>query len=112
MATQVNELRGNGWHPVPVDPSRIFGDKPYNNEPAALSIGQLTFPDQDPIVKKVYEYTKERLPTQTFNHSMRVYHYGKYMLLQPIPDQVTETSIPSNGNFVSTISRARRSTVL
>lgn len=71
------EISSNGWASMPADARTIFGDKPFINIPGPLPIDEIKFPFQDPIVIKTLEYAKKTLHSQTLNHSMRVYHYGK-----------------------------------
>ena len=70
------EIAQNGWHAVPLDPSTIFKGKPYINKPGPLLVADMRFPDEDPVVAKVRDYAREKLPQKTFEHSMRVYYYS------------------------------------
>lgn len=71
-----NEIQQNGWTSVPLDPSILFGGEPFKNRPGPLLVADIKFPNDDPIVVKVQSYAQERLPIQTFNHSMRVFYFG------------------------------------
>jgi cyanamide hydratase len=71
-----NEVEVNGWTSMLANAGAIFGDKPFINAPAALSIDEIKFPIDDPLVEKTVRYAKTALPSETFNHSMRVYYYG------------------------------------
>lgn len=75
------EVGANGWTCTPADAQAIFGQHSYINEPAALSLDDIKFPAEDPIVAKSVDYVKARLHSETFNHSMRVYYYGKEIFL-------------------------------
>lgn len=70
------EIARNGWHAVPLDPSSIFQGRPYVHEPGPLLVADMAFPAEDPLVAKVRDFAREKLPRQTLNHSMRVYYYG------------------------------------
>lgn len=70
------EIASNGWTCTPADAGAIFGDRPFINKPEALSLDDIKFPYDDPIVSKTIKYAKETLHPETFNHSMRVYFYG------------------------------------
>lgn len=72
-----NEVGQNGWTSTPADAGAIFGEKPYINEPVPLSLKEIEFPHGDPVVAKALDYAKATLHAETFNHSMRVYHYGR-----------------------------------
>lgn len=79
MAT-FNEEERNGWTAVPIDASKLFNGKPYRKIPSPLKVTDISFPHGDPIVSKIQDYAKEKLPIETYNHSMRVYYYGKNIL--------------------------------
>lgn len=71
-----DEIAQNGWTALPLDPSKLFGGKPFRNAPGQLLVSDIKFPEDDSIVAKVQSYAKEKLPIQTYNHSMRVFYYG------------------------------------
>lgn len=73
-----DEVLLHGWTAVPVDAGQLFDGKTYKNTPTPLKVDCIEFPSDDPIVVKAQEYAKDKLPPKTFNHSMRVYYYGKY----------------------------------
>lgn len=77
MCPNADTVGLHGWTAVPVDADAIFEGKPYLNEPTPVSLSDITWPSDDPIVAKVQEYAKEKLPIETYNHSMRVFHWGK-----------------------------------
>jgi cyanamide hydratase len=70
-----NEVSENGWTAVPVDAGAIFKGRPYINEPEAVTVNDVHFPSDDPIVAQVQEFAKKHLPRQTYNHSMRVFYF-------------------------------------
>ncbi|KAF5855688.1 hypothetical protein ETB97_008602 [Aspergillus alliaceus] len=70
----------NGWTSMPANAGAIFGDRPFIKAPDALSI-------DNPVVAKTLENTKSVLPTETLNHSMRVYYYGMAITKQQFPKQ-------------------------
>ncbi|KAL4973073.1 hypothetical protein BDW66DRAFT_162387 [Aspergillus desertorum] len=65
-----------GWTAVPVDAGAIFNNQPFINDPKPISIKEIRFPDEDPVVNKTAEYARAVLDAETFNHSMRVYYYA------------------------------------
>lgn len=71
-----DEVGANGWTSTPANAGAIFVDHPYVNEPGPMSIKEIKFPSDDPIVAKTAEYVKARLHPENFNHSMRVYYSG------------------------------------
>lgn len=64
---------------MPLDPSKLWGGKPFRNVPEPILVADIPFP-KDPLVLMVQQYVKEKLPIQTFNHSMRVFYFGKLKL--------------------------------
>lgn len=73
-----DEIRSYGWTAVPRDRSNVPSAKeaaaPQTNA-AAVDITGI-WPDNE-LTKKAREYAKRELPTETYNHSLRVYAYGK-----------------------------------
>ncbi|CAH0057759.1 unnamed protein product [Clonostachys solani] len=86
---QHDEVDQNGWTSTPANAGVIFGDRPFINEPAPLSFEEIEFPHADPVVKKTSDYAKAALHAETFNHSMRVYHYGMAITRQQFPDKAS-----------------------
>lgn len=70
------DIAQNGWSSLPLDPSQLWGGKPFRNVPGPILVDDIKFPE-DPIAIEVQKYAKEMLPIQTFNHSMRVFYFGK-----------------------------------
>jgi cyanamide hydratase len=73
-----DEIRSYGWTAVPRDrsnvPSAEEAAAPQTNA-AAVDITGI-WPDNE-LTKKARDYAKRELPTETYNHSLRVYAYGK-----------------------------------
>ncbi|KJZ77151.1 hypothetical protein HIM_03472 [Hirsutella minnesotensis 3608] len=92
MALAPEQVAHNGWHAVPVDPSKIFKDKPYIHEPSALGADEIPFPHHVPVVAEIQRYAREKLPRQTFHHSMRVYYYAMAIIKQQFPEHAAELS--------------------
>ncbi|KAJ6441252.1 cyanamide hydratase [Purpureocillium lavendulum] len=82
----MSEVEHNGWHAVPLDPSKIFHGKPFINEPTAQRVADIAFPD-DAVVAYVRDHAKAKLPEKTFNHSMRVYYYATAILREQFPER-------------------------
>ncbi|WYZ45324.1 hypothetical protein EsH8_VIII_000640 [Colletotrichum jinshuiense] len=87
-----DEVGLNGWTAVPVDAGKIFGDRPFLNEPTPLRIEDIEFPAGDPVVAQTLQYAKARLHRETFNHSMRVFYYGMAITKQQFPDRAAALS--------------------
>ena len=49
-----------------------------------MNVDGIPLPDS-PLVQHVMKYAKENLPSETFNHSMRVYYYGQAITIQHFP---------------------------
>ncbi|PTB35342.1 uncharacterized protein TrAFT101_011214 [Trichoderma asperellum] len=94
------DIAQNGWTALPLDPSKLFGGKPFRNAPEPLLVSDIKFPEDDPIVAKVRSYAKEKLPIQTYNHSMRVFYYTTAIVKQQFPEHA-ETFSPSTLALVS-----------
>ncbi|KAL2847132.1 hypothetical protein BJX68DRAFT_276962 [Aspergillus pseudodeflectus] len=82
-----HEVGANGWTAVPVDAGAIFVNRPFINEPKPISIEEIKFPAEDPVVDKTVQYAQTVLDPQTFNHSMRVYYFGMAIATQQFPAQ-------------------------
>jgi cyanamide hydratase len=65
----------NGWAAVPRDFAKSLADVD-KNEHAEMTIRDANPPSTN-IAKRTHEFAKEQLPEKTFNHSMRVWYYGK-----------------------------------
>ncbi|KAF7597022.1 hypothetical protein BBP40_011388 [Aspergillus hancockii] len=87
-----DEVEVNGWTSVPANAGAIFGDKSFINAVEALSIDEIKFPINDPVVERTVGYAKTVLPLETFNHSMRVYYYGMAITKQQFPEQASRLS--------------------
>ncbi len=71
----------HGWTAVPADAEALLQGKPYLNEPRSIPVKDIKFPSHDPLVARVQQYAQEKLPTPTYNHSMRVYYWGTPLLV-------------------------------
>ncbi|KAL8940803.1 MAG: hypothetical protein Q9216_002629 [Gyalolechia sp. 2 TL-2023] len=74
-----------GWAAKPRDVSELLHGKKNNQNPQPQTVASIDFPDT-PLANSVLEYAKKELNTETFNHSMRVYYYGKAIQTQQFPD--------------------------
>lgn len=69
-------LQEHGWGTVAQDPEVYLKGKSNIHEPSPVTVAQIGMP-QTELVRKVQEYAKKELREETYNHSMRVYYYGK-----------------------------------
>ncbi|KAL9029322.1 MAG: hypothetical protein Q9196_002428 [Gyalolechia fulgens] len=74
-----------GWVAKPRDVSKLLQGMKSNRHPEPQNVASTGFPDT-PLAKSVFEYAKKELSPETFNHSMRVYYYGKAIQTQQFPD--------------------------
>ncbi|KAL7953029.1 hypothetical protein V8C34DRAFT_318543 [Trichoderma compactum] len=72
------EVAQNGWSSFPLDPSQLWGGKPFKNIPGPILVDDAKFP-KDLITIEVQKYAKAMLPIQTFNHSMRVFYFASLL---------------------------------
>jgi hypothetical protein len=77
--TKNAELSANGWAAVPRSFSKSLADVDKHKQ-AEMSVDQAEPPNSD-IAKKTQAFAKEQLPEKTFNHSMRVWYFGKQHVL-------------------------------
>jgi hypothetical protein len=68
-------LSANGWAAVPRNFTKSLADVDKNKQ-AEMTVNEANPPTTD-IAKKTHDFAKEQLPEKTFNHSMRVWYYGK-----------------------------------
>ncbi|KAI0406748.1 hypothetical protein F4802DRAFT_93840 [Xylaria palmicola] len=87
-----DEIAKHGWTPVPTDANVIFDKKPIV-KPSALKVADIRFPADDPVVAQVQRYAKEHLTEQTYNHSMRVYHWGFSIIKDQFPEHASSLSL-------------------
>ena len=73
--TKNHELASHGWTAVPRAQDKILANV-NKDAPAKISVSDIKIPNSE-VVRKTQEYAKKELPEQTYNHSMRVYYYGK-----------------------------------
>ncbi|KAL0938539.1 cyanamide hydratase [Colletotrichum truncatum] len=90
--SQVDEVTQNGWTAVPVDAAKVLDGRPYIHKPETMLVDDVKFPSDDPIVSKVYDYAKQKLPGQTLNHSMRVFYFASVIAKQQFPEHAAALS--------------------
>ncbi|KAL8726338.1 MAG: hypothetical protein Q9166_006786 [cf. Caloplaca sp. 2 TL-2023] len=78
-------VKSFGWEARPRDSAVILGGKKNIIDPQPQTVDSIKLPDTS-LAKSVLEYTEKELRTETFNHSMRVYYYGKAIHIQQFPD--------------------------
>ena len=68
-------VQEHGWTAVPRSLEKLVASRRNPQLSKPMTIESIALPDS-PLVKQVLKYAEENLPSQTFNHSMRVYYYG------------------------------------
>lgn len=68
-----------GWAAKSRDPNIYLTEKAHK-DPVPQTVEDIRLPDT-PLAKRVLEYAEQELNAGTFNHSMRVFYYGKSSLL-------------------------------
>lgn len=77
-------LETHGWTAQPRDVSAFLGAKERLKAPEYQAVDSIPLPNT-PLAKAVLDYAKKELREETFNHSMRVYYYGRAMQIHLSP---------------------------
>jgi cyanamide hydratase len=81
-----NPVAFYGWTAVPRDPDVLFKEHPTASGPNPkkdhFTAADFPLPDSE-LVRHVRQFVKAELNEQTYNHSHRVYVYGKFTLCVP-----------------------------
>ena len=88
-----------GWTAVPRNRSNMPSASTAKTTPVPVSFDSIW--PQTSVVKKAQEYVKKTLPTQTYNHSLRVYCYGHTLVSQHFPEWIS-TSDAVRDDFFET----------
>ncbi|KAL8802067.1 MAG: hypothetical protein Q9223_007075 [Gallowayella weberi] len=78
-------VKSYGWEAKPRNPSVILGEKKFVKDAEPQPVASIELPDT-PLARSTLEYAKRELKKETFNHSMRVYYYGKAIHVQQFPE--------------------------
>ena len=78
-----------GFTAVPRDPDVLFKDHPTASGPNPkqdlFTDADFPLPDSE-LIRQVRQFAKAELNEQTYNHCLRVYVYGMFMLRVPWDD--------------------------
>ncbi|KAM0693912.1 hypothetical protein Q7P36_006036 [Cladosporium allicinum] len=80
---QVEEF---GWTAVPRNRSNMPSESSAKTTPVPVNFDSI-WPKTN-VVKQAQEHVKKILPTQTYNHSLRVYCYGHTLVSQHFPEWI------------------------
>ena len=72
----VDVRKDYGWTAQARDPTLVLNGRKIVKVSEPILVQDIALPDTARAAAAI-EYAKNELPKQTFNHSMRVYYYGK-----------------------------------
>jgi cyanamide hydratase len=81
-----------GWTAVPRQISLLLEQSQASGDAPAVSVSSISLPSTA-LSKAVQEYAQRELPVETYNHSMRVFHYGSAILQHAFPSWITPSFI-------------------
>jgi cyanamide hydratase len=71
------QVQANGWTAVPVSAKKIIDSLGKIEEVPSYKTQDILFPSEDKLVAEAQAFAKARLGTEAYNHSMRVFYWGK-----------------------------------
>jgi cyanamide hydratase len=71
-----NPIEKHGFTAVPRSLSKLIANHSTKTTSTPISIADIDLPNT-PLATSIQAYAKANLPRKTYNHSMRVYYYGK-----------------------------------
>ncbi|KAK5073904.1 hypothetical protein LTR51_004487 [Lithohypha guttulata] len=97
MSTDTNTLYGL----TPTLPADQSATKPATDKPQALTPTQFPVPSTS-LASRINNYTKAKLPPQTYSHSLRVYTYGCAIANQCFPQWNLDSNAKLNESWFIT----------
>jgi cyanamide hydratase len=88
-------VKAYGLTALPADPSQ---PAPAKGEPVPIPAGDLPPIPTSALCQRIQRYVKRKLPAQTYNHSLRVYAYGRLISEQYFP----QFGLQESGDLVET----------
>jgi cyanamide hydratase len=82
--TRHEDIKAYGFTALPRPMTTLLAARKDPQPPTPLTTDDIPLPSS-PLVTAVLEHAKRELPTETFNHSMRVFYYGTTPASTPIP---------------------------
>ncbi|KAL9062160.1 MAG: hypothetical protein Q9157_009173 [Trypethelium eluteriae] len=80
-----NPIKDYGWEPVPRSFNQLLATRPEQNKKAEpIQVDSIELPETK-LAQDILDYARKELSEPTFNHSMRVYYYGRAITLQQFP---------------------------
>ncbi|THC98264.1 hypothetical protein EYZ11_002266 [Aspergillus tanneri] len=78
-STTLDPIREYGFTAVPSAAEKVVDPAFQLHGPPPVAPVSMTPVPNTPVARRIQAYAREHLPAPTFNHSMRVYHYGLAM---------------------------------
>lgn len=73
-----------GWTAIPRKTSTLLSQSPTTTPAPPLTVSDLPTPTT-PLSQSIQAYAHTHLPIETYNHSLRVFHYGHAILTHSFP---------------------------
>jgi len=83
-------IENYGWTAVPRQVSTLLSQSAASGPAKPIALSSIPLPDST-LATEVQEYAKRELPVETYNHSMRVFYYGKAILSHAFPSWESST---------------------
>lgn len=74
-----------GFTAVDSSASSLLKTKPRPNSPHCILVSETPIPST-PLAQRINDYAQAHLPVPTYNHSLRVYHFGMAIKQYRFPD--------------------------
>ena len=78
-----SEIKANGWTAVSVSGRAIIDSAGQLEKVPSYTVQDIEFPSGDSLVREAQVFVKVRLSPEAYNHSMRVYCWGKFLPSRP-----------------------------
>ncbi|CAJ0554904.1 Ff.00g134170.m01.CDS01 [Fusarium sp. VM40] len=74
------EVEANGWTAVSVSAKEIKDSVGQLGATQTYTVQDIIFPFEDKLVSEAQAFVKARLSPEAYNHSMRVFYWGKNII--------------------------------
>ena len=74
-----SDIKANGWTAVSVSAKAIIDSVGQLEKVPFYTVQDIEFPSGDGLVSEAQAFAKARLSPEAYNHSMRVYYWGKVL---------------------------------
>jgi cyanamide hydratase len=71
-----NAIRLHGFTAISRDPKVYLQGKTHLHDPNPVTVEEIELPGSD-VARSVQQQAKFKLPSEAYNHSMRVFYYGE-----------------------------------